>query len=433
MRNSCRSAGGVLVVAAFTLYGAPAAMAEDVHLRVEALSGQVASGLSAVAAKWKTMHPDVTIDVESQTDEHNFQATAPATLFRSADGPDSSWWWCTTTFQWKDMIAAGLLDSVDDAWDDKAYSKSIIDYYTHQDGHKYAVSDGIVWQPYIFYNKSIFTKLGLGSPKTWEELYALSDKLRAAGYQPISSNFDWNFVFSLPAALMERAWSREQYDAMLVNWSPSAPQATLKYKWTDPDSIAIFRKLKEVADRKLLADGFAGSSDIEVAKSLFLSGKAAMFQNGSWEGNGSLAQDKFDVGYFYFPPLDKPASGKVVAGPINCLLAFKGRDHLDAVKDFLKFAVSHEGSFIYAKASGIVATRTDFTKAELDQLLNPMSQQMVSDAATDGLPPAIDTSIDPDLLTVLKRVSGEVLTNVTSPEDAGKKLQAAWDKAHSGK
>lgn len=422
------AAVGLVVLALVTK--SRTAQPDHVALRMTVLSGQASKSVQAAWEEYHKHHPEVHLELEVQSDENNFRSTAPATIFNSDGGPDLSWWWCSKSYQWDDMIDAGLLAPLDEIWDGN-FSQASVAFYTHADGHKYGVHNALIWSPYVYYNKKIFADLGVAPPKTWDELYAVSDKARAAGYQPIVSNFDWNLIQVLPDALLMRAFSKDEYAAILSNWSKAATPAQKAVKWTDPHGLAVFQKLKEIADRKLLADGFAGASDIQVATSLFTSGKAAMYQNGSWDANGNLAGGGFEVGYFYYPPLGPQSFGSTGSFPANCYIAFKRSKQLGATKAFIKYLMSREGLLVAAKASGAIPTRTDFSTAETAAMFKPLMAQMLDDGTKLVDPPLFEAMVRSDLADEFKRITGEVLNNVTSPDAAATRLQALWEKARA--
>ncbi|WDR01955.1 extracellular solute-binding protein [Devosia algicola] len=164
-----RSAVSFIAVAAMMGGGFSPALSQDVvNLRLTTLAGGSADGTNAVIDAWNAANPGIQVTVEAQTDELNWQATAPSTMFASDDGPDMSWWWCSSAFQYKNMIEAGMLAPLDELWDEN-YPEGTARYYTENDGHKYAIHVTRVWTPYVFYNKDMFAKLGLSEPKTWDE------------------------------------------------------------------------------------------------------------------------------------------------------------------------------------------------------------------------------------------------------------------------
>ncbi len=85
------------------------------------------------------------------------------------------------------MIAANLLEPLDDLYDregwTKSYPQGTLDFFLEPDGHRYGVNIDVVWTPYIYYNKDIFKKVGVDVPKTWDDFYAMAAKLRAAGLE----------------------------------------------------------------------------------------------------------------------------------------------------------------------------------------------------------------------------------------------------------
>ena len=410
----------------------PAISADPINLRMTAL-GNAGQGVQGVIAVWNKAHPEIHVSVEMQADETNWQATAPTTMFTSADGPDLSWWWCSPAFQYKDMIGAGLLAPLDDLYKSGAYPAGTVTYFTEPDGHKYGVNTDVVWTPYIYYNKDIFAKVGITPPKTWDELYADSAKIRAAGYQTMVTLYDYGMVNHLVDALMMRSWTQNEYNALLANWSPKASADSLKYKWTDPDGVRIFQTLKDIVAKGFAADGFAGLTDPEVAKSLFTSGKAAMFQDGSWDSNGDLAKAaKFPLDFFYYPPIQEKAYGPVGSWVPNCFIAFAKKPNVDAAKQVIAFLASTDGAVAYAKASGLTVGRTDIPSDTLKSMLNPMTAQMAEDVAKQGAPALFESSVPPDVLTALKQAAGDVLTGGATPEQAAQRMQDAYDKARKG-
>jgi ABC-type glycerol-3-phosphate transport system substrate-binding protein len=427
LATALRLSLGAVLAASMTL---GVAYAQETRLRMTVLGG-VGAGDGTVAAinAWNEANPDIQVDLELQSDELNWQATAPTTMFAASDGPDLSWWWCSPSFQYKEMIAAGMLAPLDDIYPE-AYPDGTDAYFTEPDGHRYGVNTDVVWTPYIYYNKKIFADLGLEPPTTWDELYEIANTVREAGYQPLVTLYDYGLVNHLPDGLMMRTWSEEQYNAMLRNWSPESTEAERAFKWTDPDSVRLFQYLKDIADKGLAADGFAGIIDNEVAKSLFTSGKAAMYQSGSWDGAGSLEQDQFEVGYFYYPPIREDAYGPVGSWVPNCFIAFN-RGNLEAAKKVIAFLASKEGAEAYARGSGLTVGRSDIPVETLNEFLSPMVAQFAADVGTMGAPALFESSVPSDILNTFKRTAGEVLTGVITPEAAGAQMEAAYEEARN--
>lgn|GEM_PF-748749 len=403
-------------------------------------SGITADGLTKAVEKYNAEQSDVAVTLDIQQDATNWQKTAATTIFNSPDHPDATWWWCARTFQYKDIIAAGLLEPLDDlyareGWD-SAFPKGTLDFYTEPDGHRYAVNEGVVWTPYVWYNKDIFKKVGVEVPKTWDEFYAVSKKLRDAGYEPLSTVYEMSVQSHLPDGLMLRSWTEEEYQAFLINWSPDAPEWSLKYKWTDPDGVRIFQTIKDMADKEVFVKGFAGITDYNAALSLFTTGKAAMYQDGSWAGGaGTLPkQATFDWGYFYYPPIQEKQYGPVGAWLPNCYMVFKGDPKkVAAAKELVAWLISKPIAKLTAGIQGNPPGRVDIPKEELTAILTASMAQEVEDVKNLGAPALYESAVPPECLDTLKQSVDQVLTAGLSPADAAAKMEACHEKFRKAK
>lgn len=411
---------------------------DPVTLRMTGLTGPAGIGLQAAIEVWNANNPNIQVEVEIQADEMNWQATAPSTMFAADDGPDLSWWWCSPTTQYKDMIAAGLLAPLDDLYEagnwEAAYPKGTLDYFTEPDGHRYGVNIDVVWTPYVYYNKEIFAELGLEPPTTWEELYAIGKAVKEAGYIPLPMVYEMSMRSHLPDALMLRSWTEEEYNAFLVNSWPNAPEWSVEHKWTDPNGVRIFQTIKDMADNGLFGDGFAGLTDYNEAKALFTSGRAAMHQNGSWEGGsagiGSVVD--FDWGYFYYPFFeDSENYGPVGSWVPNCFIAFN-RPNVEAAKQVIAFLASAEGLAIFCETSGLPPGRIDIAQESLDKILSPTTQQMLADVAEMGAPALYESAVPPQLLSTLKQATDLMLTGSITPQEAAEMMEKETVKARQG-
>lgn len=410
------------------------AMSEDViKLRMTAQDGSGGRGVRAIVDKWNAEHPEIQVSVEEQAGDA-WEFTYATTVFASADGPNLSTWGCATSEQYRDMIGANMLLPLDDLWEEGAYSEGAVRYYTERDGHKYGLPITVVYTPIVYYNKKIFADLGLSPPQTWDELKAVTKAIRGAGLAPLVTLFDFGMVSHLPDGLALRFFDEEEYYALINNWSPESTEAERAYKWTDPNGIRFFNAFKEIGEENgLAADGYAGITDDTVAMSLFVSGKAAMWQTGSW-GVSQLKGADIDYGYFYYPPANEVSYGGAGAWLAGCVIGFdRGNAEVnEATKKVLKEFATREGQIAYATVAGSTPARSDISRAELEKLLPPNAVSMTDDAAKNGAPPLIEAVITKGLLAELKEVVSDTLLGVATPEEAAQRLQDAWEAARNG-
>lgn len=408
---------------------------EPVTIRFTGYSGPVGDELLYFAKEYEKLHPNVKINVDTAGGE-TWQDTAPTTMFAASDGPDLSWWWCTNTAQYKAMIAAGLLAPLDDLYQsegwDKAFPKGTLDYYTETDGHRYGVNNDVVWTPFVYYNKDVFKKVGIEPPKTWDEMYSNSQKLRDAGYQPMSLVYEMSVRSHLPDGLMLNSWSEEEYQAFLVNWKSDAPEASLKFKWTDPHGVRIYQTIKDMKDKGVFMDGFIGITDYNEAKSLFVSEKTAMYQDGNWAGGVAVLpkEVKFDFGYFFYPPMDQADYGRVGAYVANCYIAFANKN-VEVSKDIIRFILQPKNMLKYIELGGNPAGRIDLPKDEVAKILGPMTGNMLSDIAKSGAPSLYEGVVPPELLVELKNTIDLMLVGKLTPEGAAARMQAETEKVRA--
>lgn len=142
-------------------------------------------------------------------------------------------------------------------------------------GEPYAVPIAAVSHG-IYYNQDLFAANGIAEPKTWEELLAASEKLKAAGVTPFGNG-------------TKDAWDINEVVMMAV--LPNAVggldgrMAYLKGErcFNDASVVAAFQQMKDLAP--YLPEGFTGISYYD-GQQLFVQGKAAMFFDGSWSISG---------------------------------------------------------------------------------------------------------------------------------------------------
>lgn len=259
----------------------------------------------------------------------------------------------------------------------------------------------IVWM----YNKEIFEKAGISeTPKTFDELIADFDKVKAAGYTPLALAGDANSMWSNQAGWLVRIYA-DQYLRDYINVIRSQDQDYTflpgvddqwKYDPADPynDSNSNvtkneLRQWKAVRDKegpykiagnpawaayadnlkKLFSytpEGFFGVKD-DQAYQLFLTGKAATMVStpaSYWQLPKDFADETktgsqggvkaFDYGFFNMPSMEGPEV-QAPARTIQIPIGFYGLVSKDAEQNaldmnFMMYLTSPEGYMVYAEA-----------------------------------------------------------------------------------
>ncbi len=154
----------------------------------------------------------------------------------------------------------------------------------------------------IWYNKQIFSKLGLSEPKTFDDLLANAAKIKAAGYTPFA--IDGKDAWPITRLIGMYIFRTLGPDAM-----KNVKDGTAKL--TDPDYVKAAAAVQKMAQDGYFGDGFI-STDAAGANNAFLTGKAAMKYDGSWllSNINDPAQDTIGAANVGLMPFPAVAGGK---------------------------------------------------------------------------------------------------------------------------
>ncbi|MEU7836393.1 extracellular solute-binding protein [Nonomuraea sp. NPDC049129] len=149
--------------------------------------------------------------------------------------------------------------------------------------------------PNVYYSKKLFQKAGIAEPpKTYADLLADAEKLKAKGITPFVSG--GVFVTSQPwTAIL----ATDLY-AKTPDWMTKRRNGEVKFA-TDPAMKAATQKFTDLAAKGYLDKRQIGQ-DYPKTQEAFLGGKGAMYPMGSWfaaAADGSPMKD--DIGVFAWP------------------------------------------------------------------------------------------------------------------------------------
>ena len=257
-----------------------------------------------------------------------------------------------------DFVNQGLLNSIDDVakagkWAD-VLPKSIYDLISYN-GKVYLSPSDAHGESWVFYSKDTFAKAGVTEePKSWDEFFAVLDKLKAAGIQPVAwggQSWQESKVFNMILltqvgidGFLKIYTDREKNDA-----------ATEGVKKT----LDILGKLRGYVD-----EGAAGRNWND-ATAMVITGKAGVQFMGDW------AKGEF------------VAAGKQPGKDYGCMLAPQSPGMVYVADSFsfpkIADAASQKGQALLAEVAmdpavqvefslrkGSVPMRTDVDKSKLD-------------------------------------------------------------------
>ena len=261
------------------------------------------------------------------------------TSVASNEMPDMFTWW--TGGVYKDLVSTGAIAPLDDIWDAMIargdFNEGLRDFYSI-DGRPYGVPLHLSrWVG--FYNTAHFATAGIEEPKTWQDLIAAAEKLKATGITPFHATTQdgWRGFI----------WFQE----IMIRTNPEAYNG-LHDGSVPYDSEAVRNAFRIWSD--WYAKGYFTDprSNDEVAD--FARGKGAIYLIGDWatglvEAAGMKAGEDFSA--FIFPNMDSSLSSSAILEGSPIMLAATGAENPDAVAG-LEYFVSVRGANAWGNASG---------------------------------------------------------------------------------
>lgn len=246
--------------------------------------------LTAIKTNIKSFEKQSGVTVDLQTLPNDTLRTVIQTRLRSGNGPDVFTYDTGPGFSGV-LAKAGLLYDLTntyrkDHWSIYNWAKSTVTF----DGKTYGIPDQIE-EVGLFYNKDMFSQLGIQAPTTLAQLRADAAKIKAAGKIPFATGDKeaWEGGHLLSMALASTV-GPAQDQKLVVN------QAS----WQSPGVVQALNVWDQF--RK---DGYVTPSSPAItydnSNALFYSSKAAMDPTGTWLIQDFPASVKFKVGFIPFP------------------------------------------------------------------------------------------------------------------------------------
>lgn len=218
----------------------------------------------------------------------------------------------------------------------------------------------------LFYNKTLFTQAGLTPPKTWDQLAADAEVLKADGVK---------FPYALPLG-------PEEAQAETMQWMLSGGGGYTDdvgtYAIDSDENVKTFTWLKDelvgkgltgpTAPAKLnRADAFAAFTRGEVG---MLSGHPTLMKMAAAKG----------VKYGMVPMPGADGQSKSTLGVADWMMAFKQNGHAEQVGDFLDFVYSDKNVLAFSREYDLLPVTTSASEAMAsdtdDQDLAPFLEEL---------------------------------------------------------
>ncbi|WP_238357814.1 extracellular solute-binding protein [Cohnella zeiphila] len=273
-------------------------------------------------------HPNITIELDTlNTDQQKLKLKTQA---NSKEIPDITM--VNPAAQMKPFVDANLFVPLNDMLDQNGlkdtYQSGLLDYYSFN-GNTYALPDGNNIEV-VYYNKDLFQQAGISAPPTtFDELLADVKALKAKGIIPmaIGEKDTWTGSFIFMNILLRTNGPGFLQDV-----------ADGKKTFEDPAFTEAVQRFQDLIQAGAFEDG-ATSIDADTGRSLFTTGKAAMYMLGTWE-TGSIDASPVGpkVAAFQFPTVDgKGDVNQFMLAPGTGYAIAANSEHIQEAKDFLNY------------------------------------------------------------------------------------------------
>ena len=225
----------------------------------------------------------------------------------------------------------------------------------------------------FWYNKALFEKAGIAkAPETWDEFEEDLQKLSDAGIQPLSCGAadKWGATRLINA-----------YTVRSLGGDAMKKAANGDAAYTDEGYVAAAAKIQDWANKGYFGEG-VNTVDMNTAGSMLMTGKSAIFYNGSWftsnlNDTTANAAGEDGIGFFNIPVVDASVS-KIDSYSMNCgnILCLSKAKTDDATKWFIKYFVEHIGDVAMETQGSIkgytystqASDMSGYTKLVLDEI-----------------------------------------------------------------
>jgi raffinose/stachyose/melibiose transport system substrate-binding protein len=281
----------------------------------------------------------------------------------------------------------------------------------------------------FFYNKKIFSELGLQPPKTVDEFFKVAEAIKKSGkYTPIALGTadQWESHQIVYTGIGPNYWRGEQGRQALVLTKVLESQGKKgKKRFTDPEFVKTWEQMAKWGP--YMGKGYQ-SQTYGDSQNLFALGKAAIYPAGSWDISHFNKNANFEFGAFY-PPVPKTGDKCYISDHTDIAMGInsKAKNKADAYK-FLKWMSSAEFADLYTnRVTGFFSLSKHAIEVK-----DPVAKEMIgwrkSCASTIRLNAQILNRGQPPLENEFWVVDSQVLNGQLSPQDAAKRIEAVFSK-----
>ncbi len=360
--------------------------------------GGVITAMQQIAEEYAEEHPGFALNLITTPDRpsyvQKYETLAAANKLPELFDTDA------TPFAQK-LAQQGRMVDVDALLDDLGladdYRDAALAYQRFDDGSLHMVPFEFQLE-FFWYNSALLEQAGVEVPATLDDFPQMCEALRAAGITPIALDGQDQWPLERYMAYYPFRMAGPDYIRDLKNGDAS---------FADPAGRAAAEWLYDLGQAGCFQEGFSSTGYAD-AQALFTSGKAAVYNIGTWELS-NLATESLDpavrdqIDYFTLPTIE----GAVTADneyvtPSGIGMAVNAKTYDPLVRDFLAFALERYPE-VYAATGALSPTTTAETAIPVGA--TELYSRAVAQADEVGTAIAMpwDTQLDPATNTRLQQ------------------------------
>jgi glucose/mannose transport system substrate-binding protein len=355
---------------------APAPTAEGKKMEIFSwwTNGGEADGLNAMFEIFTLKNPDTEIINATVAGGAGTNAkTVLKTRLQGGQPPDT--WQVHAGKELTQYVDAGQMEPLTAFFAEQGFNENmpqlLLDQITYN-GEIYSVPVNIHRSNVLWYNIKVFGDNNIVPPTTFDEFFAVADKLKAAGIIPLAvggaDKFEAPHLFE---SVLLGVYGQEDY-VKLVGGDGAL--------WSDArldTGINTMARMLSYSNDDRASIGWSSAAD------MVLEGKAAMTIMGDWAHGYMLSKGKAaGTDYGYAPA---PGNGGVFMWLSDSFGLAKGAPHPEEAKAWLAVAGSRAGQDAFNPKKGSIPARTDADQSLYDVYL----KYSIKSFGSDKLAPSI--------------------------------------------
>lgn len=281
----------------------------------------------------------------------------------------------------QDWAELDLLANLDDVaavekWDE--ILPSVVSKIMKYDGHYVAVPVNVHRVNWLWANPEVFKKAGVEIPTTWDEFFAIADKIKAAGFIPFAHGGQpWQDATVFEDMVLGMGGA-EFYKKALVDLDPEALGGAEMVK-----ILKAFKKLKQYTDAS------SPGREWNITTGMVINGKAAMQIMGDW-AKGEFTAAKKVPGKDYVC-IASPGTKDAFMFNIDSMIMFNTKDDgsKKATKDLAKAILQPKFQKVFNMNKGSIPVRLDVAMDDFDSCAKLSSDDFKKSAKAGTLVPSM--------------------------------------------